>query len=108
MAEVWDILERKYAMTVLIAIYERPGVTQAELIDGTPGRGAKFDRIKELYRAGLITVKISEEHWSARSLYTTEEGSRIARNLINAREGRDVPEQTNHGSLTKQTDSVKE
>ena len=107
MTNVWEILERKHAITVLVAIYENPGITQAQLIDGTPGRSTKFDRIKELYHAGLITVKISEEHWSARDMYTTPEGSRLARNLINAREGRDVPDQTNHGTSAEQVDSVK-
>ena len=91
MENIRDLLGRKYTIDVLIYVYENPGAMQKTIIEATnKGRAARLDRLKDLVNAKLITEKSSGIDWTAITYHVTEEGTRIARGLLNIEQGGDT------------------
>jgi len=81
--DIWDVLSQKHAISVLVTIYENPGIIQADFLkQNKQGSSVKYQRLKDLTKEGLIEEKSSIKHWNAIEYYTTDEGSRIAEHLL--------------------------
>ncbi len=77
-----EILERKYALYVILCVKEMPGSTKTEIISMDPGNErTKFMRIKELIEAGIIKVDDVKRQHNAMKLYLTDKGQVIANHL---------------------------
>jgi DNA-binding MarR family transcriptional regulator len=108
MQELKKFLDRKHMMDLLLELYERPGQTQAELIEGD-GRMTRFKRLGELQQAGFIEPRVSTAaRRNAIVYYLTEEGEKHARRFFNAYAGKDEePSRSDHGAPSEQRGSVK-
>ena len=77
-----EILERKYALYVILCVKEMPGSTKSEIIKLDPrNERTKFLRIKELIDAGIIKVDDVQRQHNAMKLYLTEKGQVMANYL---------------------------
>lgn len=86
-----ELLERKHAITVLLTIYNNPGIIQKEIADkGQSGSTAKQDRIKEQIEAGLIRTDSDGGNWTAIRYFVTDEGARLAKGLMALEAGQEV------------------
>ena len=104
--EIRELLEKKHAITVLLAVYKKPGIIQMELADKSlPGSTAKQERIREQIEAGLIKPDSDGKNWTAIRYFVTDEGARIARGLINIESGSDVV-MTDHGAPSQEGNRV--
>ena len=107
MLEVWELLQRKHMVTVLLAIHKKPGIAQPEIIDGD-GRSTKFKRLTELCDEGYVRVNVASlPRRNTIVYYTTDAGETLAKNLVNLLEGRNVSEETNHSASSEQRGLVK-
>jgi len=89
--DIREILERKHAITVLITIYDNPGIVQMKLADKkVRGSTAKQERIREQIEAGLIRPDTDGGNWTAIRYFCTDRGAKIARMLIEIENGGDV------------------
>lgn len=73
-----DILEKRYAMYVILAIDSHPMSTKTEIMRLGPGNEkTKFQRINELIDIGLIEYR-EAEGYSTKRLVLSEEGRKMA------------------------------
>lgn len=107
MSRLRTILGRKYAIDVLIFVYNQPGEMQKTIIEeGGGGRVARRDRLSELVKEGLIRDDSSGNNWTAIRYYCTEEGSRIARGLKILESGEELMDESNYETSPEQMDSI--
>ncbi len=82
MTDIYDLLERKYMMHVLLAIRDEPGITKTGIIKSDMGNDkSKFNRIKELIEAGFVTVGQDERAHNQMKLYLTPRGQEVVKIL---------------------------
>jgi hypothetical protein len=106
MVELREFLQRKHMMDILLAVYQSPGSTQPELIEGD-GRNTKFKRLTELCDKGFVAAKVSSlPRRNTIVYYVTDEGEKHARNIAALMEGRDPLNETNHRAPSEQGDLV--
>ncbi len=75
------ILEKKYAMYVLLAVSEHPMSTKTEIMRlQQQNERTKFDRINELIDAGLIECKVPEGFKRDR-MVLTEDGEELVKSI---------------------------
>lgn len=71
-----DLLERSYAMYVLLAVEANPGLTMTDIMRMEKGKErTKYVRLSEMIDAGLIYRARSE--YTAQGLFLTKEGERV-------------------------------
>ena len=80
-----EILERAYAINVLLEIDRCPGRSKLEIITvENTGIRTKTTRISELINAGLICIK-KGDRFNRDQLYLTKKGKAVAKNLKKVR-----------------------
>ena len=68
-------------MEVLLAIHNKPGITQPELIEGE-GKATKFKRLQELCDVGFVNVRLSSAPRRNSIVYfTTDKGKNAGINI---------------------------
>ena len=77
-----EVLERKYALYIILCVKKMPGATKTEIIKLDPGNdNTKFTRIKELEEAGIIRIDDVKRQHNAMKLYLTNKGQVLANHL---------------------------
>ena len=80
-----EVLERKFAIYVLLSVKNMPGATKSDVIKREEGNErTKFLRITELIEAGLITVDDAKRKHNTIKLYLTPKGQEVANHLERA------------------------
>lgn len=80
-----EVLERKFAIYVLLSVKNMPGATKSDVIKREEGNErTKFLRISELIEAGLITVDDAKRKHNTIKLYLTPKGQEVANHLERA------------------------
>lgn len=76
-----EVLERKHAMYVLVAIKENPDSTKTDIMRLERGdEKTKFQRINELIALGYIDTVFSEGY-STKRLILTKKGDRLVKHI---------------------------
>lgn len=76
-----EVLERKHAMYVLVAIKENPDSTKTDIMRLEKGdEKTKFQRINELIALGYIDTVFSEGY-STKRLILTKKGDRLVKHI---------------------------
>ena len=82
-----SLLERSCAIYMLLLISDNEGQTKKRLT--TSGESynerTKFQRVNELIAAGLVEYRKEGARYNAGSLYLTEEGNEVVKNLRKVR-----------------------
>jgi len=87
---IWDVLGKKHAIEVLFEIYQNPGKIQGEIaFRGNEGSGTRRARLPELENCGLIRHEEVKGSRPTLKYYTTPEGERVCRLLLQIRDGGD-------------------
>ena len=98
---------RKYAIDVLVFIYDNPGAMQKTITDhGGEGKVARRDRLNEMIDAGMIKVNSSGANWTAIKHYLTEDGERFVKMWLAFERGEEV-EGTDHFTPQVEGDTLK-
>lgn len=80
-----DLLERKHAMYVLVAIKENPNSTKTDIMRLEKGdEKTKFQRINELIDHGYVDTVFSEGY-STKRLILTDKGERLVKSIESMR-----------------------
>ena len=80
-----DLLERKFAMYVLLAIDRHPGCTKTDIMRLENGNEkTKFQRINEMIQAGYVDLA-QVEGYSTKRLVLTKEGDDLVKKLKKVR-----------------------
>lgn len=80
-----DVLERKFAIYIILCVKEMPGATKSEVIKKDEGNErTKFLRINELIEAGIIMVDDTKRQHNSIKLYLTPKGQEVAKYLEKA------------------------
>ena len=80
-----DVLERKFAIYVILCVKEMPGSTKSDIIKKDEGNErTKFLRISELIDEGIIMVDDTKRQHNAIKLYLTPLGQEVANHLEKA------------------------
>lgn len=76
-----ETLESKYAMQIVLAISENPGMCKKEVMSIGEGGNerTKYTRISNLIADGLIEVRQGGNQWNSALLYLTPEGQEVAK-----------------------------
>ena len=76
-----DLLERKYAMYVLLAIDKHPSSTKTDIMRLEPGNEkTKFQRINEMVQAGYVAMA-QVDGYSTKRLVLTPDGEDLVKRL---------------------------
>lgn len=79
MVNTLELFERKFALYVILAVKDNPGMTKTEVLRLDNGNErTKFLRINELIEEGIISVKNEREQHNAMRLYLTPKGQEIS------------------------------
>lgn len=80
-----DVLERKFAIYVILCVKEMPGSTKSDIIKKDEGNErTKFLRISELIDEGIIMVDDTKRQHNSIKLYLTPKGQEVAKHLEKA------------------------
>lgn len=108
MKDIRELMGQKFAMDVLIFVYENPGSMQKIIMeDGNTGTRVRRSRLLELIDANLVRTE-SGTNWKVIKHFVTEEGARIARGWLALESGEDIgKKQSNLGISESQGLRVK-
>ena len=80
MENALELMERNYALRLLIAIYDNPGASKMQIIRNMEGNErTKYLRILDLEAAGLVKIDKEKREHNAMKLYTTALGQEVAK-----------------------------
>ncbi len=72
-----ELLERKFAIQVVLAVKRMPGCSKADVM-GDNNRRTKFLRIDEMIEAGIITADEEKRQHQIIKLYLSPKGQELA------------------------------
>jgi hypothetical protein len=76
------ILQQRFAMYILLRVYEKPGIYKKEAVDEDAGAmGAKYETLAKLIDAGLIVEDEKKYVHNKKPLFLTETGLKVAEHL---------------------------
>jgi len=76
------ILQQRFAMFILLRIYENPGIYKKEAVDEDAGAmGAKYETLAQLIEAGLVYEDDKKYVHNKKPLFLTDKGTEVAKRL---------------------------